>query len=206
MTNENLPDENATEKQTDEQIDRRTVAVRAGKFLAYTAPALVALITAKDASASQCGVLASFARLRRSMTYATNANLERHVAPIAIANADRFDDLGHKDLSVADLAGAGRVTQKGDDFFGPAIRNHNLHFHLGQQVDLILLSAIGLFVPFLPAVAAHFTHGHPFNADTLHRGLHLVQFERLDDRFDFLHFSNLSRYWTTASRTRADNS
>jgi hypothetical protein len=33
----------------DEQLDRRTVAKRLGKFVAYTAPALLALSTAKQA-------------------------------------------------------------------------------------------------------------------------------------------------------------
>jgi len=49
MSNQNLPNENADEK-TEEQVDRRTVVGRAGKFLAYTAPALIALITAKHRS------------------------------------------------------------------------------------------------------------------------------------------------------------
>jgi hypothetical protein len=51
MPNEKLPDENAPAKEPEEQVDRRTAAARAGKFLAYTAPALITLITAKDATA-----------------------------------------------------------------------------------------------------------------------------------------------------------
>jgi hypothetical protein len=50
MSNENVPSGNApVEKETDEKIDRRAVASRIGVFLAYTAPALIALTTAKDA-------------------------------------------------------------------------------------------------------------------------------------------------------------
>lgn len=53
MANENLPNTNASEEQNAEEgIDRRTVAIKAGKFLAYTAPALIALMTARDAAAS----------------------------------------------------------------------------------------------------------------------------------------------------------
>jgi hypothetical protein len=53
MSNENVPNGNPpVEKGSEEKIDRRTVASRIGAFLAYTAPALVALATAKDASAS----------------------------------------------------------------------------------------------------------------------------------------------------------
>ena len=53
MSNENVPNGNPpVEKETDEKIDRRAVAGRIGRFLAYTAPALLALATAKDACAS----------------------------------------------------------------------------------------------------------------------------------------------------------
>ena len=53
MSNENVPNGNPpVEKETDEKIDRRAVASRIGVFLAYTAPALLALATAKDGSAS----------------------------------------------------------------------------------------------------------------------------------------------------------
>jgi hypothetical protein len=55
MTNENPPNESDSPKytaaETTDGLNRREVAKRAGKFLAYTAPALIALITAKDASA-----------------------------------------------------------------------------------------------------------------------------------------------------------
>ena len=53
MSNENVPNGNPpVEKETDEKIDRRAVASRIGRFLAYTAPALLALATAKSAGAS----------------------------------------------------------------------------------------------------------------------------------------------------------
>ena len=38
--------------QNDEKIDRRAVGTRIGRFLAYTAPALIALTTAAHANAS----------------------------------------------------------------------------------------------------------------------------------------------------------
>jgi hypothetical protein len=53
MPNETVPNGNRPDaKATDEKIDRRAVASRIGVFLAYTAPALLALATAKDGSAS----------------------------------------------------------------------------------------------------------------------------------------------------------
>jgi hypothetical protein len=44
-----LPQENTTPEE--EKLDRRDLARRMGKFVAYTAPALIALATAKDACA-----------------------------------------------------------------------------------------------------------------------------------------------------------
>jgi hypothetical protein len=53
MSNENMPKGNPpVEKETEEKIDRRTVASRIGRFLAYTAPAMIALTTAKSANAT----------------------------------------------------------------------------------------------------------------------------------------------------------
>jgi hypothetical protein len=53
MSNENVPNGNpSVDQETDEKIDRRAVAGRIGRFLAYTAPALLALATAKSATAS----------------------------------------------------------------------------------------------------------------------------------------------------------
>jgi hypothetical protein len=49
MSNENVPNGNPPVEKETEKIDRRTVASRIGRFLAYTAPALLVLATAKDA-------------------------------------------------------------------------------------------------------------------------------------------------------------
>jgi hypothetical protein len=57
MSNENTPSGNpapgkGTEKDSGEKVDRRTLGTRVGRFLAYTAPALIALTTAQQAHAS----------------------------------------------------------------------------------------------------------------------------------------------------------
>jgi hypothetical protein len=50
MEDAKSPEENTTPEE--EKLDRRDITRRMGKFLAYTAPALIALATAKDASAN----------------------------------------------------------------------------------------------------------------------------------------------------------
>jgi len=47
MENEKSPDANVEQTEKAEKLHRREVAGRMGKFLAYTAPALIALSTAK---------------------------------------------------------------------------------------------------------------------------------------------------------------
>jgi hypothetical protein len=56
MEHQNLPNQGASQDDSQgdslEKVHRREVAVRMGKFFAYTAPALIALATAKDACAN----------------------------------------------------------------------------------------------------------------------------------------------------------
>jgi hypothetical protein len=57
MSNENTPHDNPAAENTDgqdnnEKIDRRTLGTRVGRFLKYTAPALIVLATAQQAHAS----------------------------------------------------------------------------------------------------------------------------------------------------------
>ena len=57
MSNENAPNvnpaANANASEDDsEKIDRRTLGARVGRFVKYTAPALIALTTAQQAHAS----------------------------------------------------------------------------------------------------------------------------------------------------------
>jgi hypothetical protein len=57
MSNENLSNGNsapvnAAEKDTSEKLDRRSVVARVGRFVKYTAPALIVLATAQEAEGS----------------------------------------------------------------------------------------------------------------------------------------------------------
>ena len=41
--------------------------------------------------------------------------------------------------------------------------------------------------PFLPAEAFHFRHGHALDAELGQGFFYFLEFERLDDRFEFFH-------------------
>src|SRR6516165_12015856 len=113
--------------------------------------------------------------------------LDRRDALLAGADADHFLDIGDEDLAVSDAASARAVD---DGFHGPlhhAILAHHLDFHLGQEVHDIFGAAILLGMALLPAESLSLGHGDALKANFMQGVLHFVQFERLDDRFDFFH-------------------
>ena len=67
------------------------------------------------------------------------------------------------------------------------VGQHDLDLHLGQEVDDIFGAAVKFGVALLAAEALDLGHGQALDAGFLKRFLHLVQLERLDDRFDLLH-------------------
>src|SRR5712691_5786868 len=101
--------------------------------------------------------------------------LER--ALVALAGPDAYGALDrvHEDLAVADVPGLRRG------------RDHDLDHHLGQEVHGVLTAAVQLGVAFLAAEAADLGDGHADDPDPRERLLHVVELERLDDRFDFFH-------------------
>ena len=106
---------------------------------------------------------------------------------IVIPDPYRLGDVVHENFSVADFSRARRSGQRAQNFLQPGIGDHQLDLHFRQQIDVVFLAAIDLFVALLPAVAADLGDGHPVHANALERFLHFVQFERLNDGFDFLH-------------------
>src|SRR5215471_3914965 len=59
--------------------------------------------------------------------------------------------------------------------------------HFREQIDLVLLAAVGFLVAFLASVPAHIRDGHPVNADSLEGFFYFVQLVRLDYRLDLFH-------------------
>ena len=67
------------------------------------------------------------------------------------------------------------------------VGDHDFDLDLGQEIDHVFGAAIQLGVALLPAEALDFGHGQAGDADFGQRLAHFVEFERLDDGFDFLH-------------------
>src|SRR5436190_7922829 len=118
---------------------------------------------------------------------------DRVRAAVAGADADGLLDRENKNLAIADAASAGGVLDRFDRAVGKVVLNHHLDFHLGEEIDDIFGTAIELGMALLPAEAFHLSDGDAGDADFVERVFHIVEFERLDDRFDLLHaFLSLS--------------
>ena len=107
------------------------------------------------------------------------------VSPVRMRIASSI--VGDEDLAIADAAGLGGVLDRLDRLLDHVVAEHDLDLHLGQEVDDVFGAAIEFGMALLPAEALGLDDGDALQADLLKRLLHLVELERLDDRFDLLH-------------------
>src|SRR5208282_4445621 len=108
------------------------------------------------------------------------------------SDPDSLFDRHHEDLAVADLLRASGVLNGLHGPFDKGVIEHDLNFDLGQEVNHVLCSAIHLGVSLLPPEALDLGDGHAGDANLVQRILHIVELERLDDRFDLLHSLTIS--------------
>src|SRR5271167_1722097 len=114
--------------------------------------------------------------------------LDRVRAGLSGADANGFLDLRYKYLAIPDPARLRRTADCFDRRTEILVRNDDFDLHLGQKVDDILGPAIKLGMSLLPAEAFRFEDSDSLDSGLLQGLLHLVEFERLDDRLDLLHF------------------
>jgi hypothetical protein len=111
----------------------------------------------------------------------------RGAGRLAGADADDLGQIAHEDLAVADLAGAGGGHDLVDDGRRLLVADNDLDLHLGEEVDGILGTAVGLGVPLLASETADLGDGHAADAGGIERVLHLFELEVADDGFDLFH-------------------
>src|SRR5437879_9011830 len=100
------------------------------------------------------------------------------------SDPDRFLDVGDEDLAVADAPGLGGAADRVDGLFDQLVRNHDLDFHFGQEVDDVFRTAIEFGVSLLPAETLGFGDRDALQSDFLERLFHLVELEWLEQRFN----------------------
>jgi hypothetical protein len=95
--------------------------------------------------------------------------------------------VGDKDLAIADAAGLGCVADGLDDGLRVLVGQNDLDLHLGQKVDNVFGATIEFRVPLLASKTFRLGDGDALQANFLKGFLHLIELERLDDRFDLFH-------------------
>src|SRR3546814_16644744 len=108
-------------------------------------------------------------------------------AALTGADADGFLDRADEDLAVADATGVGRLLNGLHRALDQLVLQDDLDFYLGQEIDDVFGAAVELGVALLAAEALGLGQRDALDADLVQRFLHLVQLERLDDRFDLFH-------------------
>src|ERR1700761_2052423 len=119
--------------------------------------------------------------------------LKGRLAALVIADADGFVDARHKDLSVADVAGASGGENRLNHLLRRLIMDHKFDLHLGQKIDRVLTSSIELGVALLATMPTRLQNRHAFHADLDQRLFHCVQPRWLNDRFNLLHACSSDR-------------
>src|SRR5207245_8826091 len=92
-------------------------------------------------------------------------------------------------------AGMGGLLDRLAGALDHGILHDHFDFDLGQEIDDVLRPPIQLGMAFLTAEALGLGDRDALDADLVKRLLHLVELERLDDRFDLLHRSTLCAGW-----------
>src|SRR5271154_5388136 len=114
--------------------------------------------------------------------------LDRVRAGFAGADPDGLVDVRYKYLAIADAAGLGRAPDRLDRGTEILVRDHDLDFHLRQEVDDIFGAPIKLGMALLATEALRFQDSYALDSRLLQRLLHFIELERLDDRLDLFHF------------------
>src|SRR5258705_1749313 len=112
---------------------------------------------------------------------------DRVVAPLAGSDPERFLERRDEDFPIANASGPGGTGNQCHYLVRQRVGDDDLDLDLRQEIHRVLTAAIHLGVTLLAAEAAHLGHGHADDAGARERFLHVVELERLDDRFDLLH-------------------
>ena len=95
----------------------------------------------------------------------------------------------YEDLAIADATGLLRPCWIASTAFSTmsSVIHDDLDLHLREKVHHIFRTSVEFGMALLPAKPFCFRDGDAFDADLVKRFLHLVELERLDDRFEFFH-------------------
>jgi hypothetical protein len=113
--------------------------------------------------------------------------LDREVPSFFRPDADGLLNFGNENFAVADLAGARGSHDGFHHAVGDLVGNDDVEFDFGQEIDGVFAATINFRVALLAAKAFDLADGHPLDANLAEGVFDFLEFERLDDGFDFLH-------------------
>ena len=99
-------------------------------------------------------------------------------------------DIGNEDFSVADAPGLGGAPDGVDGLLDKILADHNLDFHLGEEIHDVFRATVQLGVALLPPEALGLGDGDALNPDFLKGFLHFVELEGLDNGLDLFHLTS----------------
>src|SRR3569832_506665 len=102
-------------------------------------------------------------------------------------DADGFLDVGYENLAVADAPGLRGTADGVDRALDQFVGNDDLDLYLRQEVHDVFRAPVKLGMALLTSKSLGFRDRDALKPDFLQRFFNLVQLERLDDGFDFLH-------------------
>src|SRR4029077_5474533 len=103
------------------------------------------------------------------------------------ANAYDLFHVSYKDFPITNFAGPSVIGDDLDDLCRLVVGNKNLDLNLRQEIDRILCASIEFGMSFLAPEALNLFDSHPLDPHFGERLFHLIQLERLHNRFDHLH-------------------
>src|SRR5262245_20508586 len=122
-----------------------------------------------------------------SSSRAARSGLERVGSGLTRADPPHLLDGHYPHLAVTDLACARGLEESAGHAIDVVVVDQDLDPHLRDEVDRVLGAAIHLGVAALAPEPLDVGHGEALDSEVLHRVLHVIDFERLDDPDDELH-------------------
>src|SRR5450432_679141 len=118
---------------------------------------------------------------RKILVINANPLLDCLSVPLVGANAYDLREIEDKNLSVADLAGLGRIGNRFDDLVSQRVVDGDFNFCLGYELDCVFGAPIDFGVPALPPEAAYLGDGDSLHAHVGNSLANIIKFERFDN-------------------------
>jgi hypothetical protein len=124
---------------------------------------------------------------RRKVSVVGVTPLQRVLASFSGANPHHVINRRDEDLAVADATGLCGLSDGFYDSGDEIVFDDDFELYLRKEVHDVLRSTIELGVPALTTETLYFTDSDALDTDGAKGFFHFIEFERLDDCFDFFH-------------------